>query len=86
MMDFASLAKCGYPTIKNPVKVKGYDDGNDGLLANVGTIINFTCLSDLSLIGPSSATCTRNGEWEPDPQDVECISMSFRVFCIIIPK
>ena len=80
MMDFALLAKCGYPTIKNPVNVKGYDDG---LLANVGTIINFTCPSDLSLIGPSSATCTRNGEWEPDPQDVECISMSF---CIIIPK
>ena len=70
------LAKCGHPTINNWVKVKGYDDGS---LTDVGTIINFTCLPDLSLIGSSSATCIRNGKWEPDPQDVECISMSLTV-------
>ena len=54
--------------IDNMVKVVGYD----GLTADIGTTINFTCPPDLSLIGPNSTTCTRNGEWEPDPNEAMC--------------
>lgn len=47
--------------------------GDDGLLADVGTIINLTCPPDLLLNGPNSITCTGNGEWKPDPSVVMCV-------------
>ena len=62
------VAKCGHPLIGSPLKVIGYD----GLPADIGTTIDFTCPPDLSLIGPTSATCTGNGEWTPDPSGVMC--------------
>ena len=39
------------------------------------TTITFTC-SDPGLVlnGLNSSTCMGNGEWEPDPMDVQCIS------------
>ena len=37
-----------------------------------GTNITFTCSPGLVLSGPNSSTCTRNGEWEPSPKEVEC--------------
>ena len=71
---FNTIAKCGHPTINNLVKVMGYesDDGDDGLPADIGTTINFTCPPDLLLIGANSTTCTGNGEWAPDPSRVVC--------------
>ena len=41
--------------------------GFDSLTTDVGTTVNLTCLPDLSLIEPTSITCTGNGEWESDP-------------------
>ena len=54
---------------------------NDSWIVNVlgyshpameGANINFTCSPNHTLIGPHSAVCMGNGEWEPDPREVEC--------------
>ena len=37
-----------------------------------GTTVNYTCLPGLVHTGPSSSTCTENGEWEPSLSNVEC--------------
>ena len=37
-----------------------------------GQNITFTCASSLTLSGPNISTCMENGEWEPDPREVEC--------------
>ena len=37
-----------------------------------GFVVSFSCHSEFILIGPNSSTCMRNGEWEPDPREVEC--------------
>ena len=37
-----------------------------------GSTIRFSCPPGLTLIGPNSATCTENGEWEPDPRGFTC--------------
>ena len=38
-----------------------------------GTMVNVICPPGLVLYGTMSVACARNGEWEPDPQDVKCI-------------
>ena len=42
-----------------------------------GDKINFTCTSGMELVGPNSITCMANGEWEPNPKEVECKGESF---------
>jgi hypothetical protein len=38
-----------------------------------GTTAVFSCSrSGYELNGPQSATCTRNGEWVPDPKQAQC--------------
>ena len=37
-----------------------------------GYTITFSCSPGLELIGPSSATCTGNGEWGPDLSGLMC--------------
>ena len=37
-----------------------------------GTNITFICPPGLVLTGPSRSTCMGNGEWEPNPNGVEC--------------
>ena len=63
-------AKCGRPmvNVNSPVRVVDYD----GLTADIGTIVNFTCPPDLLLIRPNSTSCTGNGVWAPDPSGVMC--------------
>jgi hypothetical protein len=39
-----------------------------------GSVVNLSCPPGMILNGTNTTTCTRNGEWEPDPQDAECIS------------
>ena len=45
----------------------GYEDP-----ALEGEIITFTCLLGLEFSGPISSMCMRNGEWDPDPGEVNC--------------
>ena len=51
----------------NDVQVMGYEDP-----ALEGESIAFTCLFGLELSGSSSSTCMGDGEWEPDPREVNC--------------
>ena len=43
----------------------------DGLSIE-NTVITFSCPPGFMLVGPNSATCTRNGEWEPNFAGVMC--------------
>ena len=38
-----------------------------------GRSIKFSCPSGMALTGPNVAICMENGEWEPDPSNIECI-------------
>ena len=40
-----------------------------------GTTLSFVCPSYYVLVGPNTTTCIGNGEWEPDPKEVECRGM-----------
>ena len=37
-----------------------------------GAVLSFDCPPQHVLIGPNTTTCMGNGEWEPDPREVEC--------------
>ena len=53
----------------NNVQVVGYEDP-----ALEGESITFTCPFGLELSGSSSSTCMGDGEWEPYPREVNCMS------------
>ena len=53
----------------NLIAVAGYQSP-----AVEGTNVTFTCSPGLELTGSSISTCTGNGEWEPDPMDINCSS------------
>ena len=42
--------------------------------AREGQTIMFICPPGQMLNGSNSSSCMGNGEWEPDPGEVECIS------------
>ena len=48
----------------------GYEDP-----ALEGDVITFTCSPGQLLNGTDTSTCMRNGEWEPDPGEVDCIGL-----------
>ena len=38
-----------------------------------GTSVTFSCPPELVLTGSNTSMCMRNGEWEPDPQELKCL-------------
>ena len=38
-----------------------------------GQFITYTCPPGFIQTGPNASVCMGNGEWEPDPGQVECI-------------
>ena len=38
-----------------------------------GQLITYTCPTGFVLTGSNVSVCTENGEWEPDPGQVDCI-------------
>ena len=44
-----------------------------------GVSVTFACSPGLILSGPNTSTCMGNGEWEPDPRNVECKSKLIRL-------
>ena len=65
-------------TCDNPLAIEELDNSSLVIVigysspALVSTFIMFHCPPGLILIGPESSMCNRNGEWEPDPREVEC--------------
>ena len=50
--------------------IKASDDDQP---SKVNTSLSFSCKSpERVLTGPNSTTCMDDGNWEPDPKDVEC--------------
>ena len=47
--------------------VTGYSDP-----AVEGTNVTFSCHLGLVLTGPATITCTRGGQWKPDPNEMKC--------------
>ena len=37
------------------------------------SIVTFGCPPGLVLSGPNASKCIRNGEWEPDPKNLQCL-------------
>ena len=67
--DFV-LATCGYPFENEDSNfriVSGYSD-----LGIEGSNVSIRCPPGLVLNGRSTLVCMENGEWEPDPREVEC--------------
>jgi hypothetical protein len=64
---YYSTDKCGDPMELTNALAVGYADP-----ALEGQLITFTCLPGQILNGSNSFTCMGNGEWEPDPREVEC--------------
>jgi hypothetical protein len=75
MMFCISIANCGYPDFLPMCKIRNnsvprvVDYSN---LSIEGTTIGFVCPLGMVLIGPDSATCLENGEWEPDTRGLLC--------------
>ena len=68
--------------VNSNVRVMGYEDP-----AFEGNRVTFTCPSGQILDGSNSSTCMGNGEWEPDPKEVDCINevhMTTSKYCIIL--
>jgi hypothetical protein len=61
---------CSHPfqdVDSNSVIIEDYMDP-----ALEGTVLSFGCPHQYVLIGPNTTMCMGNGEWEPDPREVEC--------------
>ena len=50
-------------------------DVNTTSIVHEGTTITLGCLSGLVLAGSNTSTCMGNGQWEPDPREVECMRL-----------
>ena len=37
-----------------------------------GSSVTLSCAAGLELVGSNITTCTRSGEWKPDPGHIEC--------------
>ena len=72
-------ANCGCPELlltennDSVPTIEGYED----LIPIEGSTVRFRCPPGWELIGPDSAICTENGEWEPDPRQLMCIESKF---------
>ena len=67
-------ANCGDPLDnvldQSSIVVVGY---NDTIPSLEGNTVNYTCYPGVKLTGPNMSTCMENGNWEPDPRNVNCI-------------
>ena len=69
---------CRNPTelVDDSTTIIGYSLGEPAIR---GANLTFTCTSGLVLSGPNTSTCMGNGEWEPDPREIECTGISMHV-------
>ena len=67
MNQNSTIGKCSNPMELTNAIALGYADP-----ALEGQSIIFACPPGQTLNGSNSSTCMGNGEWEPDPIEVEC--------------
>ena len=62
---------CDLPNhlLQDPVMVSGSQESPH----REGQFITYTCPTGFILDGSNSSVCTGNGEWEPDPGELDCI-------------
>ena len=58
------------PFDNDSITIIGYVDP-----ALEGATLAFECPPQYILIGPNTTTCMGDGEWEPDPREIECKGM-----------
>ena len=66
---------CDYPPQQHPVVLVSGSQDSHPLIE--GQYITYTCPSGFVLTGPNASVCTENGEWEPDPGEVDCIGNNY---------
>ena len=64
------LAKCGNIVNQIDASISIHIDLYPAI---EGTNVTFSCPHGLVLNGPNTSTCMRNGEWEPDSQNLTCL-------------
>ena len=52
--------------------ITGYNNNIIMEPAMEGATLTFKCSPQYVLTGPNITTCVGNGEWEPDPGEMEC--------------
>jgi hypothetical protein len=69
------IVTCGHP-FQDRISV---DNAHDSMIiegymdpALKGAVLSFDCPPQYFLIGSNTTSCMGNGEWEPDPREVEC--------------
>ena len=69
MLFTLASTNCGNSTVQTDDLIMVIDY-NDTTVR--GSTITLSCPPGHVLIGSNSSTCMGNGEWEPDPREVEC--------------
>ena len=71
MYTHIDAVTCNYPPPHDPVAVINGAQDSHPLMK--GKHITYTCPPGFVLTGPNASVCTGNGEWEPDPGQVDCL-------------
>ena len=69
------IVTCDDPSTHRPVIVVTESQNSHPLIE--GQFITYNCPSGFILTGPNASVCTGNGEWEPDPGEVDCIGNNY---------
>ena len=80
LMMLFHTGKCSTPMDLTNALTMGYNNP-----ALEGQIITFTCPPGQILNGSNTSTCMGNGEWEPDPREVECTGISVSTTTTTVP-
>ena len=72
--SFLYAANCGYYDQQSAFNISQPNLVYRGV-PTVGTIADLSCPSGMIPNGTNTTVCTGNGEWEPDPKDVQCIGV-----------
>ena len=67
-----SLVTCENITTKVMEPVKFEFSNKEHVISVNGDSILFECSPGKTLIGPNTTTCMEDGQWYPDPGEVEC--------------
>ena len=78
-----NVANCGLLSLSAADNISTPSVIHSGLPIE-GSMANLSCPPGMTLNGTNTTTCTRNGEWEPYPQDAECIGKSTTVISLIV--